>query len=244
MPIKTIYEFPVTKADKTKVAFAFKKPSRAEREDADMWHAAWVNKCLERGLAPQALVIKLYANAGGTFNNAEKAEFDSIRSQLLAKQLEHETSMIGTDLVLRDRLTTELLDLRERFIKMQQSQETFFANTAEAKARNKLIEWLVLHLSYYRIDETKDWQPFFVGDDTESKIGYLEKLEDAEDELYKTAIDQLTFVAALFVSLNGNLKKEDIDAFLATPVETTPAVAPATNAPVTPIVEAASQPAA
>lgn len=239
---KSLYTFTVdeksTSADTPVVKhhFSFKKPSRAEREDADMWHAGWVNKCLEKGLIPQALLIKQYANAGGVFNDADKAEFDSIRSQLLGKQLDHERAMLGTDLVLRDTLTTEILDLRERFLRLQQSQETFFSNTAEAKAREKLIEWLILHLSYHRIDESKPWEPFFIGDDTQAKIGYLEKLEDEENDLYLKSRESLAFIASLYVSMNGNLKKEDIDAFLA------PAPEVVSDATLSPKVE--SQPAA
>ncbi len=150
--------------------------------------------------------------------------------------------MIGTDLALRDSITTDILDLRERFIRLQQSQESFFANTAEAKARNKLIEWLVLHLSYHRVDEAKPWEPFFIGEDTTSKIVNLEKMEEGEDDLYLKSRDQLTFIAALWVSLGGNLKKEEIDMLMKVPTPAAPIAEPVSDASVTPEVQ--SQPAA
>jgi hypothetical protein len=223
--IKTLYTFSVEDkaatetSPATKRYFAFKKPSRAEREDAEMEYAACVNKCLERGLMPQALLIKQYANAGGTMNDSEKGEFNVIRNQLLTKEGELAKALIGTDLALREQLTAELLDIREQYVRFQQSQETFFSNTAEAKARNKLIEWYVINMAYHRSDETKPWEVFFIGDKIEDKLIYLDKLEENEDALYLKSKDQLAFVAALYVSMGGNLKKEDIDAFFNLPAD-------------------------
>lgn len=230
MNIKTLYEFSIdvekeiekveTKNEngtettiKTKVKesvpvyFAFKKASRNERESAEEYRVAVWGKAVERGILPQAIIAKQYSNYGGIFSETQKKEYNELLETVSNKRKEYETS----DDINKERLKIEIQKLGEKIMEFENSQSEFFINSAEAKARNKTIEWLVLNLSFTRDDNTKEWKPFFLGDSLEKKYESLEKMEEEESEFYIKTRERLMFVAAMYLALGNSIKKEDID---------------------------------
>lgn len=232
--IKTIYEFPVEtlKPDGTKVTtlFAFKRPSRVERENADEWRAKWWNTYLENGLMPEALLLKKYDNGGGIYTDAQKAEMETLLARLREIEKGRADAQIAKDEATLKGLDVELVQLRERFATLYRIKESFLQNTAEAKAVQRLTEWLVLYLSYSRPDASSPWVPFFKGASEEEKYASLDSMED--DLLYQKSISNLNAVAELFVATGGNLKPEDLVLASAVPVAPPASVTPpASDAP-------------
>lgn len=195
--------------------FAFQKPSRAQRELADEEHAVWWTRYVERGIMPEAQLIKTYNNYGGVFSEEEKHSLKTLEATLLLRLDDLRRAQIQEkdDLPKLRALAEEVVDLRTRIIDFRQARDVFYSNTAEAKAKAKLIEYLVLHFSWHREDETKDWQQFFAGNTTDEKNASRDKLEEAADELFSLARDRLVFVATIYATAQGNLNKGDIEAF-------------------------------
>lgn len=230
MDIKTIYEFDVkiekeieksvttTEEDreiitKTKVKelvpvyFAFKKASRGERESCEEYRAAAWSKAIEKNIMPEIVALKKY-NDYLTSEDQEKEYINVIAEmEIKRKQLEVES-------VDKEKITDEILKLGEKISIFEKQREAFFQNTAEAKARTKAIEWLMLNLSFYKESVDKPWEQFFKGPNLLEKYQYSEKLEDAENELYLKAKDKLMFLAAIFLSLGNNFNKEEIEEFM------------------------------
>ena len=107
----------------------------------------------------------------------------------------------------------ELIILRDRIMRFEQEQATFFENTCESKARIKLAEWLVCNLSYWRDSEDKPWIPYFAGTTHADKMAVLEEREDSNDELYGLIQPQIYFIIS-FLVISFSTTKADIDAYL------------------------------
>lgn len=197
------------------IHFAFKKPSRAERENAEEERASWWSKYVERGILPEALLLKTYANLGGILSEEQKKDYTEDRVQLSIKieELMIEKAMKEPNKEYISQLTTEMINLRDKIIRFEQEQSTFFENTAEAKSRVKLSEYLVLHQSYTRDSEESPWVPYFKGNKTIEKLAEMERLEDS-DEIYRQAGPQLFFLASFLINSNYSATKDDIDEFL------------------------------
>ena len=112
-----------------------------------------------------------------------------------------------------------IVDLRQALIDLEQEQASFFNNTAEARAQQKLIQWLVLHLSYFKPTKPEgesDWVLFFTGKTSEEKLACFDSMVEAKDELLNLSNNMLEFLATILASTNGNLSKEDLESFVST----------------------------
>lgn len=196
--------------------FAFKEPSRAEREEADVVRAVWWNRFVDRGIKPQAELMKTYGNVGNTISDEQKLAYRRKQADLLRLEQEMKRAEVGEprDEALLDSLALKLVELRDDIIAFEREQQSFFENTAEAKAREKLIEYLVLHLSFHRLDETKDWEPFFKGATTEEKLAAFDRMHEAQDELLTLARSRLEFLGAVRASNPGPIARDRLEEFL------------------------------
>jgi hypothetical protein len=196
--------------------FAFKQPSRMEKELAEEERAAWWSRYVEKGILPEALLLKRYADYGGILSEEDRKYYQNLRSEMILTQQEWRELYINdkTNEVRKRELADKLADIQERLVQFEQEQDVFFSNTAEAKARAKLIEWLVMHLSYVKYDENKEWEPYFKGIVTEEKIKSYDKLVDAQDGILAKSYPILSFVATIYSSSQGGLNKELLDEFL------------------------------
>lgn len=237
--IKTLYSFPVilqvetdetitreqdgktiTETSKVKRPtthyIAFKKISRAEREDADVEKSAWHYEYVKKGLMPEAVLLKTYGNVGGILSDDQKKEYLDLRVKMKQK-LEEEVFARAhnpDDKVVLEALSREIIMLRDEIIAFEQEQASFFENTAEAKARLKVIQYLILHLSYVRESEDKPWVPFFKGATTSDKLKDYDLKEESGDELFGLSKVYLEFLAAFVFGSNYVATEEDINRYL------------------------------
>ncbi len=196
------------------VFFAFKKPSRAEREDAEEYRARKWGEFVKKGIMPEAILLKSYANYGGILDEEQKKYYIKIRASYAEKLERLQLAKISKDEEKSIELMSESLRLRDEIIEFERNQSAFFENTAEAKSRNKLIEYLILKLTYFKSSSDKQYEPYFKGEEVDEKLKFLENLEDSKDELILKVWGQLLFISSLYVSLGGDLKKEDIEEFI------------------------------
>lgn len=216
---KTITE--TTKVTKTvNVPFCFKKPSRPEDEEADIVRASSWYRFVDRGVIPEAMLIKRYTEAGGTMPAQYKQLLDTLQVEFFALEMEltkAEVEHKGNDEVLRP-LRLKYFDLRERMTQIHRSQAPFFENTAESKAREKHVEWLVLHMAHFkphRADETQgEWTPFFEGETTDQKLASYDRMVEAKDELLAGAQETLKLVALFYSSSNGKMTTQQVEALV------------------------------
>lgn len=234
--MKTIYEFEIKKeveVDKTETReengatvtvttkvkeqkplyFAIKRPSRNEKEEGEMHRAAYFAYCVEKGVITQAALRKKYGDTGGVYTNEEEKQYSILRTRLRDAIEEYQllsVNAVDEDKKKRDEIFDEIFEIRRKIIEFENSATLFYQDTAEAKARNKLIEYLVLNLTHFRDDTSKPWVPFFKGETVEQKIKYLSELEDNDDSTYLQIGEKLAFVVTLLLT-SPNLTKEEIE---------------------------------
>lgn len=216
---KTVTE--TSKVTKTvNVPFAFKSPSRPEAEEADIVRAVWWTKYMERGVITEAILIKKYTNEGGTLPEEDRkllndlqTEFADVQVKLTEAEVLHKDSPE----LLRP-LRLRFFDLREKITAIHRSQSPYFENTAEAKAREKHIEWLVLNMAYfkqYHSDESLgEWEPFFPGKTMEEKLAVYDKMVEEKNELWAKSKSMLELLATFYSSSNGTVTGAEISDFL------------------------------
>jgi len=195
---------------------AFKKISRAEREDADIEKASWWNEYVKKGLMPEAVLLKTYGNVGGILSDDQKKQYLDLRVEM-KKKLEEEVFLRSTSPEKKeelDLLSRQIISIRDEVIAFEQDQSSFFENTAEAKARLKVVQFLVLHLSYYRDSEDKPWAPFFKGATTKEKLKDYELKEESNDELFNLSKIYFEFLGAFVFGSNYAATSADIDSYL------------------------------
>ena len=188
------------------VQFALKKPSRMERDEADIYRSVQETKYLDAGVLPQALLLKRYANAGGILSNEQRDYFNKTQRDFSLAETELRRLQINdpTNKEAIDEAALKFVTLRQEILDFQQEQSTFFSNTAESKARQKLIEWAVMYLTYYRpLDEKGEpgeWTPFFRGEDLDSKLDSYDEIIEKQDELWIKAHDLIELLATAYVN--------------------------------------------
>lgn len=218
---KTISEtIKVTK--KVNLPVCLKRPSRVEREEADVERAVWETNFITRGVLPKALLLKHYANYGGILSDEEKTHFTKMQADFVLVETELRRLQVNhpDDKTAIEAAAINLVDLRQKLLDFQQERAVFFNNTAEAKARQKLIEWLVLHLSYQQVinpDETLgEWVPLFAGKTTEDKLVVFDQMIEDSHEVFAKARNMLEFLATVLASSDGSVSKEEVEAFAET----------------------------
>ncbi len=214
------------KATKTvQVPVCLKKPSRIERDEADLERAVWETHFMNKGIMPKALLLKTYANNGGILSEDEFLRWKKMQADFLQVQsdLKRLQSTDPTNKAAIDAAALSFVTLRDDLIAFEQEYSTFFSNTAEAKAREKLIQWLVMHLSHYRpvkADESFDeWTPLFIGKTLDEKLDYFDEKIDENDDIITKARAMLWFFGTVLTSSDGPITKEDkeeIEAFAQT----------------------------
>jgi hypothetical protein len=180
---------------KHRVVFA--KPSMSMIEEAEFFYGQKFNELINAGFFTKAMLNKKMGDIGGlssktTIESLQKAISDNMEASRVIE-------FYGASNTLSDEQKEKLEEAKLIFsssksqvIDYEQAVRSQFSQTADVKAEQKLIEWLVFNLSYYEddVDAKKELFPLFEGDTFEDKRSvYLELCETLEDienpNLYK-----------------------------------------------------------
>lgn len=219
-----------TVKEKTPLQFSIKKPSRAETDEADIFRAATLHELIRKGVMPQAVLAKTYENEGGFLSDNE-LEYDlSLRRQLFERSEELKNLKVNEqdNKVAIDATLKEIFKLQNSIIDFQQSQNSFYTDTAEFKAKTKFVEYLLVFLTYHSPKNDGKLEQYFKGNSFNEKSRALEALEEENDEVYLQVRDKVLFVISVYMQLGNSVKQEDIDKLLLPPAEEVPAVTAAT----------------
>lgn len=215
----------VVKEIKHRVVFA--KPSMSMIEEAEFFYGQKFNELINAGFFTKAMLNKKMGDIGGvssktTIESLQRAIMDNLEASRVIE-------FYGTSETLSDEQKEKLEEAKGMFaatknqvMEYEQAVRSQYSQTADVKAEQKLIEWLVFHLSYYEedVDGKKELFPLFEGDSFEEKRAiYLELCESLEDienaNLYKTkaifdeAFKVLVRVASIWYNKIAE-KSEDI----------------------------------
>lgn len=233
--MKTIYEFEIKtekEVDKTETReengqtitvtskvkesvptlFAIKRPSSMEKEEGEILRAAHFGECVDKGLITQAQLRKKYGDRGGVYTQEEEKTYRLLHEELRKCLDDYERFASSSDEAEKAKAKEafeKLFVLRREIVAFENTSELFYKDTAETKARNRLIEYFVYQLTYWKQKAEDEWKPFFKGENFDEKRKNAFEMEDSEQEFYWEIKNRVGFILALILA-SPNLTKEEI----------------------------------
>ncbi len=199
----------------TKIAtypFAIRKPSRSEKEEGGLIQSAYLNKYIRKGVLPEAILSKVYKDQGGIMDEEEKMLL--ILSELKLKdrmeQLKNITVNDKANKDLQESLLREIIQIRKDITSIYVRESSFFQETAESKAKNKLIQHYIGTLLYWKEKEGGGWTRYFDSDDIDTVLDKAEELEESSDEVYLKAKNHALYAISYLVTNGFYSKPEEI----------------------------------
>ena len=196
--------------------YFIKKPTRAFFDEAELFYGVKLSEGVKAGLLTRTLLNKRYIDDGGILGNKGKnAEADAYKdlyeSQGELQRLEVLPEGERPDYfeAKKNELESKITVIKNSLTELEVQKESLFDNTAETRARNKVITWWILFLSYYEKNGEK--QPFFGEGDYEARMNKYDEIFESEDpHLVKTANAFIYFISFWYVGRANS--KEDFDA--------------------------------
>jgi len=208
----------ITKDVTTQVPHKYflKKPTRALFDEAELFYGVKLSEGVKAGLLTRTLLNKRYVDDGGILaDKAKNAESDAYKDLYDAQnELQRLDALEEKDRpdyfqTKKQELQDKISVIKNSLTELEMQKESLFDNTAETRARNKVITWWILFLSYYEKNGEK--QPFFGEGDYEARMNKYDEIFESEDpHLVKTANAFIYFISFWYVGRANS--KEDFDA--------------------------------
>ena len=180
----------VTTSKKVKKDIPFKfflrRPTREMTDEAELYYGVRLAEGIKAGLLTRALLEKRFENDGGTRSDGENLQYKLI-TEKLKKFYEEQSKIIDIDEKKRTasqkkrlkELEEEVRPVRRELRDLQLVEDSLYEETAESRARNKVILWWMLHLAYAEQDG-KDVE-FFGSGDFADKLKRYDDVDEGED---------------------------------------------------------------
>lgn len=178
--MKELFAFNV-KNGENDVSFSFKEPTKMISREAELLYAKTYADCVRQGLLTNAEALKINNQNGGIFTDSEKDEYIKSLTEYLS--LEKDISAAkesGQDCSEKE---SEHKIIKDRILSYQSKYDSIFEFTAESKARDTILLFYALSLTY------SGDKLFFEGKDFSTRMKNIEeKTDDFRDSVLKRAI--------------------------------------------------------
>ncbi len=172
---------------KTRIVFV--KPSMSTVEAAEFFYGQKFNEYINAGFLTRAMLNKKMGDIGGlaskmTQEGLQKLILDNINATQLVEFYGGSKTLNEEQTKLLEQAKEKIVSTRTEILEYEQAMRSQFSQTADTKAEQKLIEWLVFNQSFYEeeVDNKKQLFPLFAGDSFDEKRAlYLELCEDISD---------------------------------------------------------------
>jgi len=203
------------KTVKTPIEFLVKKPSRRIIDEAEAQYAVELSKNIKRGIVTKNMLVKKYADTGGTLSEEETK--DMLRKLQRSNELANEIQLLTATKKKESKekieeLEAELLVLRKDLVDIEMSMQGVYEHTADSRAERSMLLWYSIQLAKKVEDgEEKD---FFEGVTYEDQLEDLYNKDESEkDTIEKEALNNFLAVVS-FWFYNNNAEQKDIEEFL------------------------------
>ena len=195
--------------------YFIKKPTRALFDEAELFYGVKLSEGVKAGLLTRTLLNKRYVDDGGILADKTKnAEADAYKDLYDAQnELQRLTTLEEKDrpdyfATKKEELEVKIAAIKNSLTELEMQKESLFDNTAETRARNKVITWWILFLSYYEKNGEK--LPFFGEGDYEARMNKYDEIFESEDpHLTKVANAFIYFISFWYVGRANT--REDFD---------------------------------
>ena len=202
------------KTVKTPVEFVVKQPTRRIMDEGEAQYAIEMSKNIKKGIVTKAMLIKKYADTGGTLTEVETK--DMVRKIQKSNEIGNKIQMLtAVDKKKHEKeieeLNSELLILRKELTDLEMSMQGVYDHTADARSERAMLLWYAIQLA--REIKDKEETLFFDGLLYEDQLEDLYKKDEDGSELEKKALSKI-MTAVSYWFYNNNATQEDIEAFV------------------------------
>lgn len=197
------------------VYFRILKPDRKTFEEAELFYGVKVSEGIRLGLLTKSLIAKRYQDDGGALSESEKQRYATLYVTLYTKQTELERVQANFDKLTKEEheekikgILNEILEIKKELAQLELQQSSVFDQTAENRARNQVILWWVLNLSYVSYDEKLTFSPVFQGNSFESKLTAYDLIEEQDDSVLSSGIKKLAYFISLWYMGKASTQQE------------------------------------
>jgi nucleotide-binding universal stress UspA family protein len=194
------------------IKMALIKPNRKLFEGAEIYYAKQLSDFIRAGLLPYSLVAKRYANDGGPLTEEEKKYLEKLKKESEELQLKF-FQLVGEGeekAQERNQLLVSINEINTQVNNIQNAYSSIYENTAEYKARDKVIEWWVLQITY--IDENGDgYKPLFGEGELDQKLEKYDEISDRENPFYNEVMKKSSYLVSFWFAARANLSKIDLE---------------------------------
>ena len=194
--------------------FGLLKNSRRLTEQADIFYAQTVGFYTSKGLLSVHQVNKRYYNDDGPFNKDEAKYIDGLTDQKakLAEEyftLSQEKEKNDEQQEREKAILAQIIEIQKQIDSVSTPYVGIFNQTAEYKARNKLVSFWTIFLLHKKDSEGNWSRVFDVKDATDFEDGenQLFDIEDGEDDFLKEAIKKAMYYVSYW-SGGGDITTE------------------------------------
>ena len=190
------------------------KPTRTLRDEAEIFYAAQVSKCVSAGIMLTSLLEKRFLNDGGLLSEEQRKEKENLEKLLQTQREEYTTLSTKENKTQEDEgaAKTKFEEMVDTMTRLQFIQNVISSilskNSAETIATNRTWFWYALHLSYK--EENGKSIPFFGEGNLDKKLAAFDEIENSEDPNKVTILEKLLLATQLWFT-NQAETQEDFD---------------------------------
>ena len=209
--IETIVQ---NKTVKVPVKYVIKKPTRRVIDEAEAQYAVEMSKNIKRGIVTKAMLVKKYADTGGTLTEEETK--DMVRKLQKSNEISNKIQLLTatkkkeSEKEIKE-LTSELLILRQELADIEMSMQGVYDHTADARSERSMLLWYTIQLAR-KIEEEKEVL-FFDGLLYEDQLESLYEKDENGSTIEKEALNKFMSVVSLWF-YNNSVTHEQINEFL------------------------------
>tara|TARA_R110000824_G_scaffold791_9_gene4852 strand:- start:3389 stop:4165 length:777 start_codon:yes stop_codon:yes gene_type:complete len=188
--------------------FCVKSPNTRVRKEAEIFYSIKLNEYIQKGILTHRQIFNKYMDNGGILSKGEDEEsFEALLAlSKIKEELEKITAQRSTEAHTEKKkekereLVIKQRELYDTLYQMELQKDAIFSNSADSMAKNNLIEWWILNLTYYRKGEDGEYKQFFGEGLFDEKYDLLCEMEDGEHELFTKAIPTAANVVTLWTT--------------------------------------------
>ena len=202
------------KTVKVPVKYVVKKPTRRIMDEAEAQYAVEMSKNIKRGIVTKAMLVKKYADTGGTLTEEETK--DMVRKLQKSNEISNKIQLLTATNKKEskkeiEQLTSELLVLRQELADIEMSMQGVYDHTADARSERSMLLWYTIQLAR-KIEEEKEVL-FFDGLLYEDQLESLYEKDENGSSIEQEALNKFMSVISLWF-YNNSVTQEQIDEFL------------------------------
>lgn len=178
-----------------------RKPSRSLYDDAELYYGVKLSEGIKAGLLTRALLAKRFLNDGGILSEQEKEKYTNLISKLTEIQTElnqeHRKDKKEQNSQKINELNIDSEKIRTELVDLEVGQSALFDQTAENRARNKVILWWILNLSYFEDEEGKS-SLVFLGETLTEKLNSYDQIDEQDNEFSNEVVRKLMYYVSFW----------------------------------------------